>query len=201
LANKKKHNEKKEDDFTMLPKPVELEYFTYTVFNCNIRLKWKSLWEGNNYGFEIQRNSGDEWKKVAFVPSYPANIYEYTDYNMPAGVYKYRLKHIDNRGKFEIFELAGEIEMSKPKNYFMAQNVPNPFHTITQIKIELPEEHYITLKVFDMSGREVAHIFNGFKASGFHIIEFKNESLKSGIYYYKLVAGHFSDTKIMTILR
>jgi hypothetical protein len=179
----------------------ELEYFIYMIFNNNIRLKWKTQIERDDYGFEIERDLGGQWKTLGFIPSYNGQIYEYTDYNLSPGSYKYRLKHLDKEGKYKYHALNEEISIYKPRTYLLSQNFPNPFNKITKILFEIPYEEYVTLKISDMSGREVANIYSGFKRSGIHEIEFKNEDLPSGMYYYEITAGSFSDRKVMTILK
>jgi len=179
----------------------DMEYFINLVFNNNIRLKWKTLSDNINYGFEIERDLGGNWEKIGFTPSYTGQIYEYTDYNLAPGIYKYRLKQKNDKGKYKYYDLNDEILINKPKKYSMTQNFPNPFNTITKITIELPYEEYITLNIFDTNGREVANIFSGFKSSGTHEIQFNNEFLSPGIYYYKLIAGSFADMKIMRVSR
>ncbi len=180
---------------------VEVDYFIYMIFNNNIRLKWKTPIERENYGFEIERDLGGEWERIGFVPSYNGQIYEYTDYNLNPGNYKYRLKQIDKEGNFRYISLNEQISINKPRRYVLSQNFPNPFSNVTKILFEIPYEEFVTLKISDTSGREVADIYSGFKRSGMHEIEFKNESLPSGIYYYEITAGSFSDRKVMTILK
>lgn len=180
---------------------VEVDYFIYMIFNNNIRLKWKTPIEIENNGFEIERDLGGEWERIGFIPSYNGQIYEYTDYNLNPGNYKYRLKQIDKEGSFRYISLNEQISINKPRRYVLSQNFPNPFSNVTKILFEIPYEEFVTLKISDTSGREVADIYSGFKSSGMHEIEFKNESLPSGIYYFEITAGSFSDRKVMTILK
>jgi hypothetical protein len=179
----------------------DMEYFINLVFNNNIRLKWKTSSENISQGFEIERDLGGNWEKIGFTPSYSGQIYEYTDYNLAPGIYKYRLKSINDNGKYQYYDLNDEILINQPRKYLMTQNFPNPFNKVTKIKIELPYEEYITLNILDTNGREVANIFSGFKSSGTHEIQFNNEFLSPGIYYYKLIAGSFADMKIMSVSR
>lgn len=179
----------------------EMEYFINLVFNNNIRLKWKTSSENINHGFEIERDLGGNWEKIGFTPPYSGQIYEYTDYNLTPGIYKYRLKQITDDKKYKYYDLKDEILINKPRKYSMTQNSPNPFNKNTKITIELPYEEYITLNVFDTNGRKVANIFSGFKSSGRHEIQFNNEILSPGIYYYKIIAGSFADMKIMNVSR
>jgi hypothetical protein len=88
-----------------------------------------------------------------------------------------------------------------PKNFTLSQNYPNPFNPSTQITFSLPKASDVKLVVFDILGREVATLVNGFKQAGTHSIEFNASSLSSGVYFYRLESGTFTDTKKMLLLK
>jgi len=92
---------------------------------------------------------------------------------------------------------------SLPKDYNLSQNYPNPFNPVTTIKYEIPEISFVTLKVYDVLGNEVALLVNEEKSAGKYSIEFKvdNVELSSGIYFYQLRAGDFFETKKMVFLK
>lgn len=85
-------------------------------------------------------------------------------------------------------------ENSLSTKYSLNQNYPNPFNPSTQISFEMPKDGYVSLKVFDTLGREVASLVNGFKQAGKHNVDFgtKNKNLTSGIYFYQLRIGDSS---------
>ena len=81
----------------------------------------------------------------------------------------------------------------------LAQNFPNPFNPTTNIGFEIPENSFVTLSVFDMMGREVMQLVNGYREAGSYNVTFDGTDLASGIYFYKLQAGNFSRTMKMVL--
>ncbi len=88
-----------------------------------------------------------------------------------------------------------------PKEFSLEQNYPNPFNPTTRISYSLPEANFVTLKIYDMLGREVATLVNENKPAGKFEVEFDASKLSSGIYVYKLVAGHYQITKKMQLVK
>jgi hypothetical protein len=91
----------------------------------------------------------------------------------------------------------------KPDQFMLFQNYPNPFNPTTSIQYAISSTQFVTLKVFDLLGREVVTLVNEEKAAGSYDVEFRmqNLELSSGIYFYKLQAGSFVDTKKMTLVK
>lgn len=87
------------------------------------------------------------------------------------------------------------------KNYHLAQNFPNPFNPTTKIEYNLLKTGMVTLKVYDVLGREVASLVNEVQTAGVKSIEFNAQDLTSGIYIYKISAGDFTDTKKMILIK
>lgn len=88
-----------------------------------------------------------------------------------------------------------------PKNFSLSQNYPNPFNPSTKISFSLPKASDVKLVVFDILGREVATLVNDLKQAGTHNVEFNASALSSGVYFYKIVAGDFTDTKKMLLVK
>lgn len=88
-----------------------------------------------------------------------------------------------------------------PDNYFLSQNYPNPFNPSTVISFQLPVSSQATLKVFDVLGNEVAALVNEEKPAGGYSIDFNASNFPSGIYFYRLQAGSFVETKKMIFLK
>jgi hypothetical protein len=88
-----------------------------------------------------------------------------------------------------------------PNEYKLKQNYPNPFNPTTNIAFSLPVDGFVTLKIYDVSGKEIANLISGFKNKGNYIMSFNASNLPSGAYYYKLSAGDFSDVKKMILLK
>lgn len=101
------------------------------------------------------------------------------------------------------FTISGvkEDKQQLPKEFALMQNYPNPFNPTTKITWQLPVSGYITLKVYNLLGTEVATLVDEYKPAGTYESEFNASSLPSGIYFYRLQSGSFVQTKKMTLLR
>ena len=87
-------------------------------------------------------------------------------------------------------------------SYFqLNQNFPNPYNPTTTVKYHIPELNFVTLKVYDVLGNEIASLVNEEKQIGTYEVEFDGAGLSSGIYFYKLQAGAFVETKKMLLLK
>ncbi len=88
-----------------------------------------------------------------------------------------------------------------PQQFALHQNYPNPFNPSTKISFELPQSALVTLKVYDITGREVRTLINEFKTAGRHTADFSASGLSSGIYFYTLSGSDFSLTKKMILVK
>ncbi len=95
-----------------------------------------------------------------------------------------------------------------PESFVLFQNFPNPFNPTTQIKYSIPKTSLVTIKVYDILGKEVTTLVNEEKSTGNYEIEFNGNNLStgrqglaSGIYFYRLQAGDFVETKKMILLK
>lgn len=87
-----------------------------------------------------------------------------------------------------------------PGEYRLHQNYPNPYNPVTTIKFDLPKEGLVTIEIFDILGREV-YSFKELKQAGYHQINFDGKNLSSGIYFYKIEASNFIQTKRMVLIK
>ncbi|HEX2787413.1 MAG TPA: T9SS type A sorting domain-containing protein [Ignavibacteria bacterium] len=191
--------------------PVEISTFSASVFENKIKLLWTTVMEFNNLGFDIERKiaSTNQWLKVGFVKgngtSNKSYQYSFIDESVSPGRYNYRLKQLDYNGNYEYFNLTGEISIGVPDKYFLSQNYPNPFNPVTRIDYQLPYDGYVSLKIYDIAGREAATLINGNQTAGIYTLTFNAEVISSGIYFYRLVAENngerFIETKRMTVLK
>jgi hypothetical protein len=83
----------------------------------------------------------------------------------------------------------------------LPQNYPNPFNPSTVISFQLSVNSHVTLRVFDVAGREVATLVDGNLAAGNHAVTFSPRDLAGGIYFYKLTAGKFSQTRKAVLMK
>ena len=82
-----------------------------------------------------------------------------------------------------------------------SQNYPNPFNPSTNINFTLPKTEYVTLKIYDILGKEVAILINQELNAGNHTKTWDANNLSSGVYFYRLTAGKFTETKKMILVR
>jgi hypothetical protein len=104
-------------------------------------------------------------------------------------------------GDFEGYLFTNEPVNPTPKQFALAQNYPNPFNPITMIRYELPERADVSLKVYDILGREVATLVNASQGQGSYQVPFNASTLSSGVYFYRLKAGSFMQTKKMLLVK
>ncbi|MDQ3022586.1 MAG: T9SS type A sorting domain-containing protein [Bacteroidota bacterium] len=193
--------------------PVELSSFTSTINRRDVTLNWTTASELNNAGFDVERSlvnpEGSGWSVVGNVSGHgtttaPMN-YSYTDRNLASGKYNYRLKQIDLNGNFTYYELTNEVNVGVPKKFDLSQNYPNPFNPSTKINYDLPFDGIVSIKIFDMAGKEVSTLVNEVKAAGYYTLDFNASSLSSGIYFYRISAEangqNFISTKKMMLIK
>jgi hypothetical protein len=94
-----------------------------------------------------------------------------------------------------------ESEQFPANNFSLSQNYPNPFNPSTSIQYAVDSKQFVTLKVYDLLGREVATLVNEEKPTGKYELEFDGSKLPSGIYFYQLKAGGFVETRKMILLK
>jgi hypothetical protein len=88
-----------------------------------------------------------------------------------------------------------------PDAYMLQQNYPNPFNPTTNISFSIPKAGNVELKVFDILGREAATMVNEFRPAGNYSVEFNASELSSGVYYYTIRTGEFTQTKKMVLIK
>jgi hypothetical protein len=200
---------------TNSPLPVELVSFNAMIVKDNVELNWQTATELNNYGFEVDRSQtpqagagvqSETWQKIGFVNGHgnsnSRKNYSFEDKNPQAGKVEYRLKQIDTDGKFE-YSAVVEVTVEAPADFSLNQNYPNPFNPTTIINYELPINSHVTLKVYDVLGKEVATLVNTTQKAGRYSMNFSTSQygMSSGIYFYRLYAGNYTEMKKMVVLK
>lgn len=97
-----------------------------------------------------------------------------------------------------MFEDPNDLQ---PNHYSLEQNFPNPFNPTTTIQYALPQDNAVSVKVFDIMGREVAVLVNEHKPAGRYSVSFNADKLPSGMYIYKIQAGSFTSIKKMQVVK
>jgi hypothetical protein len=184
--------------------PVELTSFTGKSVSGNVVLSWTTATEKNNAGFDVERSTDNTaFSKIGFVKgngtTTQSHAYAFTDSKTSGKVF-YRLKQTDYDGKFE-YSKTVEVQAGTPKAFALMQNYPNPFNPSTVISYQLPVSSQIILKVYDVLGREVKTLVNEHKVAGSYTANFDASKYASGVYFYRLQAGSFVQTKKMLLVK
>jgi len=159
---------------------------------------------------EYSTDNGSVWIEV--VASAPAIFgrYDWTIPNTPSTQCLVRISDADNEEINDIsdntftIEEGVSVEYLKsgiPKEYSLNQNYPNPFNPSTKIRFDLPNQEQIIIDVFNQIGEKVATILNSNLSAGYYEVEFDASNLPSGLYFYRILSGDFTQTKKMILIK
>ena len=192
--------------------PVELTSFTARLADKKVILNWQTATETNNQGFEVQRkviggeNEG-EWIIRGFINSRGTTTenQSYTFFDDVSDLHCtsliYRLKQVDFDGSYKFSQEVNVENLSIPYSYELSQNYPNPFNPSTKISYSVPTASKVTLKVFDILGKEITTLINEEKLVGEYEVKFNAINFPSGTYFYQFKAGSFIQTKKMILMK
>ncbi|NUN09947.1 MAG: fibronectin type III domain-containing protein [Ignavibacteriaceae bacterium] len=200
-------------NFTTKKQPVAAPTNLQAIWLASgrVRLHWNDN-SSNEAGFILSRKTGDTLSANQFVilttldsgateafdsTALQTTLYTYmiTAYTIDS-MYANSNMAVIQTGTGVNDELAG-----RPTEYRLHQNYPNPFNPGTTIQYQIPEAGFVTLKVYDLLGNEVAELVNAEKEPGYYEVKFNADKLASGVYLYKLQAGSFSQTKKFSLLK
>ena len=189
------------------PVPVELNSFSASILGTTVKLDWSTATETNNLRFDVQRKyDAIEWKTVGRVNGNGTTTrtqnYSFSDdvSNYASSKIYYRLKQIDLDGSFSYsYEIS--VDNNLVSSFELEQNYPNPFNPSTKIRFNIPMIEKVKIEVFNAVGNKVVTLLNDLKEAGSHEIQLKAENWASGVYYYKISAGSFIQTKKMLLIR
>ena len=202
------------DEWVILPQITDIEKYDTLSFWCGaVDKKYKdsirvyvSITDNNISSFQLLDNfkvdgPAGNWHKKSY------SLKNYIGQKVYFAI-NYYLKNGGPYGTSSDNIWMGHFSVSNPfgkgveaKEYKLAQNFPNPFNPSTDITFSIPAPVKVTLKVYDLSGKEVAELANSDFAAGNYLITFNAGQLASGVYFYKLKAGSFTDTKKMVLLK
>lgn len=188
--------------------PVELESFSAThTTEGKVLLSWQTASELNNRGFEVQRKfMNSDFATIGFVEgkgtTTEKQYYNFIDSPSENGLYTYRLKQLDYDGKSN-YSNEVEINLQTVSYLVLEQNYPNPFNDRTSLRFATAYNNWITLKLFDILGREVLTVVNEILAPGIYEreINLSNYNLPGGMYFYELSDGKLTLVKKMIYLK
>lgn len=158
-----------------------------------------SIFAGTWDGVYLSTNAGAEWNQVdsglgnTSIRSLAANgkyLYASTE---SSGVWRRLLS--------EMITTSIKSEAALPGNFYLFQNYPNPFNPTTIIRYSLPLASIVTLRVYDILGRDIKTLSLERQGEGIHSVSFSADDLSSGIYFYRLSAGNFVSTKKLIVIK
>jgi len=192
------------------PLPVNLLSFTSSVIKNDVILKWSTLSEINNQGFNVQRKidgvSLRDWVNIGYVKgngtTNQIHNYQFTDKNLQKGRYEYRLKQVDYNGNQEHHYLGAPVSIGVPAKFELGQNYPNSFNPTTKIDFALPIDGRVSLKIYDITGRLITTLINNeYKTADYYSVEFNGSNFASGVYFYQLITEKNIATKKMVLIK
>ncbi|MBX7044592.1 MAG: carboxypeptidase regulatory-like domain-containing protein [Ignavibacteria bacterium] len=102
---------------------------------------------------------------------------------------------------FNLKQILNDNSHFLPGGFYLYQNYPNPFNPVTNIKFDVPKASFVTVRIYNSLGREIALLVNETKQAGSYAIDFNASSLSSGVYYYRLQTEGFIETRKMVLLK
>jgi hypothetical protein len=161
--------------------------------------KGSNMFAGTAYeGVFLSTNSGQQWVSInSGLTNYKTKTLFIKDSTLFVGLY---CGSIWRRSLSEITSVK-RLSTDLPTHFSLEQNFPNPFNPATTISFSLPSKSFVSLKVFDIIGREVATIVFEEMSTGIYSRQWNAENMSSGIYFYRLQVGSFIETKKLVLLR
>jgi hypothetical protein len=202
-------------DPTNGPLPIQLSSFVASVATAGqAGLRWTTLSEINNYGFEVQKAVNNSASFQSITGSFIAgngtttvkHDYSYVDKSYATGNV-YRLKQLDLDGTAHFTDAVNPLGVTGvagkvlPTVYSLSQNYPNPFNPSTVIEFALPKDAHVTLEVYNIIGQKVATLVDEVRPAGYHSVKFDGTNLSSGMYLYRLSTGQQTFLKKLLLMK
>jgi hypothetical protein len=171
--------------------------------------------EGKSWDMEIMNLTDGKDGEIKLVTNgnIPENfqimIYDYDQNKQFKVVNSYKFKFKDQQQIKKLKLIVGtktyidenQVTKNKPDEFKLAQNYPNPFNPSTVISYQIPISNHVTLKIYDMMGREVTTLVSDVQQAGSYDITWNANGVPSGVYYCRLISGSFIDTKKLVLLK
>ena len=184
---------------------VNYDKYTYTYdSNGNETSSLTEEWDGTNWVNVVRITY--VYDADGSMTSGLSKQWDGTNWILGNGVFYFDNELISNSSgeKFEIFYASvtniRNNEVSK-NNFVLSQNYPNPFNPTTTITYSIPTSGFVTLKIYNLLGSEIATLVNEEKNYGTYKVNWNAQNLSSGVYFYKMQAGSFSETKKLILLK
>jgi hypothetical protein len=154
--------------------------------------------------FEIEKLENNDWRKIGSLPangnSNTYRTYNFSDITAINGKNIYRLKIADTDGSHKYSD-ALEILFEKELEFELKQNYPNPFNPTTSISYQVPNAEFVTIKIYNILGKEIMTLVNEVKQPGMYMVEFDAKDLTSGVYLYEIKTNNFRFIRKMILIK
>jgi len=189
------------------PVAVAVSAFNARPTDTGVRLQARfiSTLDDANFVVVYRANGGtDDFRGIATVDAPDNGEFTYTDESVrPGGSYRYKIGVIDGDGEY--FSPTADVKLPG-KQVELSQNVPNPFNPTTTIRFSLPASERVSLAIYNANGQLVRTLVDDVRGIGAHNITWDGHDsagnlASSGVYFYRLTAGKFSETKKMVLLK
>ena len=173
--------------------------FVTAVDNSGALFAGFAYQNGFNYAWQgvyCTTDGGGSWTKIGLDGLAVRGLFSYGD-SIVAVTYNSGMFLLSKTGSTAV----PDKNLTSPGSFVLNQNYPNPFNPSTVISYQLPVNSQVTLKMYDIVGREVATLVTGQQAAGPHEVLFDGTRLASGVYFYRLQAGKFSDVKKVVLMK
>ncbi len=193
------------------PLPVELTTFEAIAGDGQVTLRWRTESELDNDHFVLYKCKADEedFRILAQIPGHGTTAephdYAYVDHWVQNGIaYDYRISDVDIAGRETVHEQIVSATPSAaaiPTDFALHAPYPNPFNPSTTIRYDVKETGLLSLKIFDLLGREVATLVHYIVPAGTYSIDWNADDLPSGLYLCRMEAAGFQETRKMVLLK
>jgi len=171
-------------------------------------INWQYNGIGDFVDIEYSTDVGENWTLIVdslfifFIQSFEWQVPFVNSENCLIRFGIYPCAYDDSDSVFTIiYPVSTENETELPTGFYLLQNYPNPFNPNTIISYQIPKLSFVTLKVYDVLGNEVATLVNEEKPAGSYEVKFKGAGLPSGIYFYQLKADSYIKTRKMVLMK
>jgi hypothetical protein len=148
----------------------------------------------------IRTGESGPWKGITITGNYINNSLTGTFFIDSSRAVRYGSVQLTRIGKATPVSVHS-TNVSNPTSYYLGQNYPNPFNSSTIIQLSLPKKSYVSLKVFDILGREIETLLNKEMSAGNYSQHWNAINISSGVYLYRLQSGSFTETKKLLLVR
>jgi hypothetical protein len=184
---------------------VDMGSFEAVAGDGMVTLNWQSLAEINNSHWFVNRDGVEIAQLEGQGNKETPTDYTYVDRDLTNGVtYSYMIEAVNYQGKVDPYGPVTATPLAAnavPGEFALSQNYPNPFNASTVIRYQLASDEHVTLKVYNINGQEVASLVDTDQKAGVYSVHWTGEGVSSGVYFYTMTAGDFSQTMKMVFVK